>query len=79
MQKELDVARKIEKLRMVMEYEQTEMMFDVAVQTMEEGLTERLLGLQQPEISRTIFNEDNSLLQLEHQHSIHDLPEQSAF
>ena len=66
MKKELDIARKIEKLRLIMEEEETQMMFDVAVQTMEEGLTERILGLNQPDISRTVFNEENSLLQLEH-------------
>ena len=31
MKKELDIARKIEKLRLIMEEEETQMMFDVAV------------------------------------------------
>jgi hypothetical protein len=31
MKKELDIARKIEKLRLIMEEEDTQMMFDVAV------------------------------------------------
>jgi hypothetical protein len=68
MKKELDIARKIEKLRLIMEEEdQTFMRVDVAVQTHEEGLTERILGINQgPDISRTVFNEDNSLMFLEH-------------
>ena len=62
-----------------MEEEDTQMMFDVAVQTHEEGMTERILGLKEPDISRTIFNEDNSLMFLEHQNSLRALEEPSAF
>lgn len=73
MKKELDIARKIEKLRIIMEEEDEEMMIEVATQTMEEGLTERILGINQANISRTVINEENSLMFLEHQHSLKNL------
>ena len=46
---------------------------------MEEGLTERILGLNPPDISRTVVNEENSLMFLEHQNSLRALEEPSAF
>ena len=62
------------------EEDKTFMNVDVAVQTMEEGLTERILGIDGgPNISRTVINEENSLMFLEHQNSLRALEEPSAF